>query len=50
MSQKFRDKLHRLIDDLRRDHGQKIITAIDAALIIAAVLFVLALAETGAAR
>jgi len=46
----MRDKLHRLINGLRRDRGQKIITLIDAALILAAVLIVLALAETGPAR
>jgi hypothetical protein len=43
-------KLHRLIDDLRRNYGRKMVMAVDAALILAAVLIVLVLAETGAAR
>jgi hypothetical protein len=46
----MRERIHRLIKGLWREHGRKIITAIDAALVIAAALIVLALAEIGAAR
>lgn len=46
----MRDKLRGWIDGVRRKHGEKIITAIDALLIIAAVLIVLALAEIRAAQ
>jgi cell division protein FtsL len=50
MNIRVRHKLHRLIDDLRRDHGRKIVMVLDVALVIAAVLIVMALAEIGAAR
>ncbi len=46
----MRDKLQSWVDNLRHNHGEKIITAIDAALIVAAVLIVLAFAEIGGAQ